>query len=108
MLGKIACPKTYGGPCNKFHQLFFAEYCNIIPGPMIFIIIMTFRQAVAILLSCYIYGHHITVIGAFGIFTVFAATFLKIFMGHRQRTKKSALKATQDVTITKKEEPSTV
>ena len=51
---------------------------------------MTLRQAIAILLSCYIYGHVITVIGIIGVAIVFAATFLNIYCGYQSRMKKSA------------------
>ena len=49
---------------------------------------MTLRQAIAILLSCYIYGHVITVIGGLGVITVFAATFLNIYCGYQMRKRK--------------------
>ncbi len=53
---------------------------------------MTLRQAFAILLSCYIYGHVITVIGALGVFVVFSAVFFKLYYGHLLRKKKKEAK----------------
>ena len=52
-------------------------------GPMVFTIFMTIRQALAILLSCYMYGHIITVIQVIGILIVFSAVGLKIYCGYR-------------------------
>ena len=46
---------------------------------------MTLRQAIAILLSCYLYGHVITVIGALGVTVVFMAMFLNIYCGFQKR-----------------------
>ena len=52
-------------------------------GPLAFTIIMTLRQAMAIILSCILYGHTITASGVFGVLIVFSAVFLKIYYGHR-------------------------
>ena len=52
-------------------------------GPLAFTIIMTLRQAMAIILSCVLYGHTITASGVFGVLIVFSAVFLKIYYGHR-------------------------
>lgn len=52
-------------------------------GPIVFTIIMTIKQALAILLSCYKYGHVITVIQVIGILIVFSAVGLKIYCGYR-------------------------
>ena len=63
---------------------------------MVFTIIMTLRQAMAILLSCYIYGHVITVFGFVGIFVVFLAMFLNIYWGFKFRqTKKKEKESTK-------------
>ena len=53
---------------------------------------MTLRQATAIIISCYLYGHVITVIGALGVITVFAATFLNIYCGYQMRKRKNVPK----------------
>ena len=52
-------------------------------GPLVFTIIMTLRQAMAIMLSCALYGHPITASGVFGVLIVFSAVFLKVYYGHR-------------------------
>ena len=65
-------------------------------GPLAFTIMMTLRQAMAIILSCILYGHTITASGVFGVLIVFSAVFLKIYYSHRikrlaaQRKKESA------------------
>lgn len=56
-------------------------------GPVVFTIIMTLRQAVAILLSCVIYKHSISVMGAFGILIVFLAIFLRVYCNQRIRRR---------------------
>ena len=56
---------------------------------MVFVIIMTVRQAVAILLSCMMYGHAITAYGVFGVTMVFAAMFFKIYYAQLLRTRKN-------------------
>lgn len=57
-------------------------------GPVTFVIIMTIRQGLAILLSCLIYHHQITIIGAFGILLVFGSVFLRIYCSNRLRAIK--------------------
>jgi adenosine 3'-phospho 5'-phosphosulfate transporter B2 len=52
-------------------------------GAVVFTIIMTLRQAIAILLSCLIYNHQISVLGIFGIIIVFFAVFLRVYCSHR-------------------------
>lgn len=52
-------------------------------GAIIFTIIMTLRQAIAILLSCLIYKHQISALGVFGIIIVFLAVFLRVYCSHR-------------------------
>ena len=82
--------------CSASGQLFIfytiAEY-----GPVVFVIIMTVRQGFAILLSCIIYGHPVTVLGFFGILIVFAALFLRIYAGQRMRALKRAQAAAQNI-----------
>uniref|UniRef100_A0A1B6CK33 Adenosine 3'-phospho 5'-phosphosulfate transporter 1 n=2 Tax=Clastoptera arizonana TaxID=38151 RepID=A0A1B6CK33_9HEMI len=60
-------------------------------GPVVFIIIMTIRQGLAILLSCLIYQHPITIFGVFGIIIVFLAVFLRIYCNQRIRAQKRRL-----------------
>lgn len=52
-------------------------------GAVVFTIIMTLRQAVAILLSCLIYHHDISPLGVFGVITVFLAIFVRVYSSHR-------------------------
>lgn len=52
-------------------------------GAIVFTIIMTLRQALAILLSCLIYQHHIAPVGVLGIFIVFLAIFVRVYSSHR-------------------------
>lgn len=42
-------------------------------------------QGLAILLSCLIYHHEITVVGVFGILLVFGSVFLRIYCNNRLR-----------------------
>jgi len=48
-------------------------------GPVTFTIIMTVRQGFAILLSCIIYQHSITLFGLVGIFICFTAIFIRTY-----------------------------
>lgn len=52
-------------------------------GAIVFTIIMTLRQAMAILLSCLIYKHHISPFGILGIIIVFLAIFVRVYSSHR-------------------------
>jgi solute carrier family 35 (adenosine 3'-phospho 5'-phosphosulfate transporter), member B2 len=52
-------------------------------GAVVFTIIMTLRQAVAILLSCLIYQHDISPLGVVGILIVFLAIFIRVYSSHR-------------------------
>merc|ERR1739848_583555 len=63
--------------CSAVGQLFIYYTIGQF-GAVIFVIIMTTRQALAILLSCVIYGHPVTVVGVVGILTVFLALGLRI------------------------------
>jgi len=72
--------------CSAFGQVFIYHTIKVF-GPVVFTIIMTLRQAIAILLSCYLYGHVITVIGALGVTVVFLAMFLNIYCGYQKRKR---------------------
>ena len=63
--------------CSAVGQLFIYYTIGQF-GAVVFIIIMTTRQALAILLSCIIYGHPVTAMGVLGILTVFLALGLRI------------------------------
>merc|ERR1711970_929351 len=61
-------------------------------GAVVFTIIMTTRQALAILLSCMIYGHPVDFWGVMGILTVFLSLGLRINNNY-QKKKAAALEA---------------
>lgn len=75
--------------CSACGQLFIFYTINQF-GAAVFTIIMTLRQAFAILLSCLIYGHTVTVVGGLGIAVVFLALFLRVYA--RSRMKKRSKK----------------
>jgi len=66
-------------------------------GPVTFIIIMTVRQALAVLLSCIIYQHSLSAIAGLGVFIIFTALFLKIYCGYRMKQLKKRLAAASNV-----------
>jgi adenosine 3'-phospho 5'-phosphosulfate transporter B2 len=66
-------------------QLFIYKTINEF-GPVIFTIIMTTRQALAVLFSCFYFNHPINLAGFVGIFIAFGAIFGQIYF--KQRTKK--------------------
>ena len=68
--------------CSGLGQLLIYHTISAF-GPLVFTIIMTLRQAMAIILSCALYGHPITASGVFGVLIVFSAVFLKVYYGHR-------------------------
>ncbi|XP_064622282.1 adenosine 3'-phospho 5'-phosphosulfate transporter 1-like isoform X2 [Lineus longissimus] len=70
--------------CSATGQLFIFFTISQF-GAVTFIIIMTMRQAFAILLSCVIYSHPVSIIGGVGIFVVFLAMSLKIYLGQRKK-----------------------
>lgn len=80
--------------CSACGQLFIFYTIEKF-GPVTFTIIMTLRQAFAILLSCIIYGHPLTFIGIIGILVVFAALFLRIYANQRARAIKAAREAAE-------------
>lgn len=63
-------------------QLFIFQTISTF-GPVVFTIIMTIRQAVAILLSCITYDHHISFLGTIGICVLFFAIFLRVYCNQR-------------------------
>ncbi|NWW52262.1 S35B2 protein, partial [Pedionomus torquatus] len=75
--------------CSAFGQLFIFYTISQF-GAAVFTIIMTLRQAFAILLSCLIYGHTVTVMGGLGVAVVFMALFLRVYA--RSRMKKRSKK----------------
>ncbi|XP_035667903.1 adenosine 3'-phospho 5'-phosphosulfate transporter 1-like isoform X1 [Branchiostoma floridae] len=74
--------------CSATGQMFIFFTINQF-GAMVFVIIMTTRQALAILLSCIIYAHPVSIMGGFGIGIVFLAMFLRVYASHRMKQKKA-------------------
>ncbi|XP_068198346.1 adenosine 3'-phospho 5'-phosphosulfate transporter 1 [Antennarius striatus] len=73
--------------CSACGQLFIFYTINQF-GAAVFTIIMTLRQAFAILLSCFLYGHAISVVGGFGVAVVFLALFLRVYARSRMKSAK--------------------
>ncbi|XP_061609197.1 adenosine 3'-phospho 5'-phosphosulfate transporter 1 [Phyllopteryx taeniolatus] len=71
--------------CSACGQLFIFYTINQF-GAAVFTIIMTLRQAIAILLSCFLYGHAVTVVGNFGVAVVFFALFLRVYARSRMKS----------------------
>lgn len=68
--------------CSATGQLFvFHTIAQF--GPVVFVVAMTVRQAVAVLLSCLIYGHRLGALGIAGVLIVFGAVFAKIYLRQR-------------------------
>jgi adenosine 3'-phospho 5'-phosphosulfate transporter B2 len=74
--------------CSAVGQLFIFYTISEF-GAVTFTIIMTVRQGFAILLSCIIYAHPVTIVGLFGILVVFTAMFLRIHYGRLAKKKKA-------------------
>lgn len=75
--------------CSAVGQLFIFYTISKF-GPVTFVIMMTVRQVLAILLSCIVYNHNLTPSRIIGVFIVFFTVFLRIYLNYR--TKKSPLK----------------
>ncbi|XP_077341531.1 adenosine 3'-phospho 5'-phosphosulfate transporter 1 isoform X3 [Lithobates pipiens] len=84
--------------CSAFGQLFIFYTINKF-GAAVFTIIMTLRQALAILLSCLLYGHPVTPIGSVGVAVVFLALFLRVYA--RSRMKWKGRKAVDNAAVQK-------
>ncbi|KAM6905869.1 adenosine 3'-phospho 5'-phosphosulfate transporter 1 [Lycodopsis pacificus] len=83
--------------CSACGQLFIFYTINQF-GAAVFTIIMTLRQAIAILLSCFLYGHAVTIVGGFGIAVVFLALFLRVYARSRMKSgRRSTLPPPQKV-----------
>lgn len=70
--------------CSACGQLFIFYTIGQF-GAAVFTIIMTLRQAFAILLSCFLYGHAVSLVGGFGVFIVFLALFLRVYARSRMK-----------------------
>ncbi|XP_057321973.1 adenosine 3'-phospho 5'-phosphosulfate transporter 1 [Microplitis mediator] len=73
--------------CSATGQLFIFYTIKKF-GAVTFSIIMTIRQGLAILLSCFIYDHQITIYGVIGILIVFGSIFLRNYCRNRVRALK--------------------
>lgn len=52
-------------------------------GAVVFTVIMTVRQAVAILISCMVYGHQVSAAGICGVLLVFLSVLLRVYCKQR-------------------------
>lgn len=85
---------------------FFVYYTINQFGPVIFTVIMTFRQLLAILISCALYGHQVTAGSSLGILLVFAVVAFQLW--HRSATGKSRATPADATTVSRiKFEPAT-
>ncbi|XP_033503750.2 adenosine 3'-phospho 5'-phosphosulfate transporter 1 [Epinephelus lanceolatus] len=83
--------------CSACGQLFIFYTISQF-GAAVFTIIMTLRQAIAILLSCFLYGHAVTLVGGFGVAVVFLALFLRVYARSRMKAgRRSAQPLAQKV-----------
>ncbi|XP_077568308.1 adenosine 3'-phospho 5'-phosphosulfate transporter 1 [Stigmatopora nigra] len=71
--------------CSACGQLFIFYTINQF-GAAVFTIIMTLRQAFAILLSCFLYGHAVSAVGGVGVAVVFLALFLRVYARSRMKS----------------------
>lgn len=71
----------------------FIFYTISVFGPVVFTIIMTLRQAAAILLSCLIYHHSISILGSFGVMVVFLAIFMRVYCNQRMKAMRKRAEA---------------
>lgn len=49
-------------------------------GPVTFVLIMTIRLGLSILLSCFLFGHHLSILSYLGILLVFMALCIRHFV----------------------------
>ncbi|ELU01129.1 hypothetical protein CAPTEDRAFT_94388 [Capitella teleta] len=85
--------------CSAIGQLFIFYTISQF-GAVTFTIIMTVRQGFAILLSCIIYAHPVTIVGILGIMVVFLAMFLRIHFGQQKKKSTAVAKEAIPQTIT--------
>ncbi|ERE91792.1 adenosine 3'-phospho 5'-phosphosulfate transporter 1-like protein [Cricetulus griseus] len=77
--------------CSAFGQLFIFYTIGQF-GAAVFTIIMTLRQAIAILLSCLLYDHTVAVVEGLGVAVIFRALLLRVYaQGSKQWGKKTVL-----------------
>ncbi|CAL8071861.1 unnamed protein product [Calicophoron daubneyi] len=72
--------------CSAVGQLFiFLTIAHF--GPAVFVLIMTLRMGLSILLSCVLFSHPISAAGIVGILIVFCALFVRVYWRSFSRTK---------------------
>ncbi|CAH8453215.1 unnamed protein product [Dicrocoelium dendriticum] len=72
--------------CSAVGQLFiFMTIANF--GPATFVLIMTLRMGLSILLSCILFSHRVSTVGISGILLVFFALFLRLYLRSRRAPK---------------------
>ena len=76
--------------CSAVGQLFIYHTISTF-GPVIFVIIMTVRQMMAVIISCIKFNHALAPIAILGVLIIFAALFLRIYCGFRVRSQKKAV-----------------
>jgi adenosine 3'-phospho 5'-phosphosulfate transporter B2 len=72
--------------CSAIGQLFIFYTIGQF-GAVVFTIIMVLRQGFAILLSCIIYGHSVSIWGILGIILVFSAIFIRQYLSNLYKRK---------------------
>jgi len=75
--------------CSATGQLFIYHTISTF-GPVIFVIIMTVRQVMAVIISCIKFHHPLSPIAIIGILIIFSALFLRIYCGYRMKSQKKA------------------
>ena len=84
--------------CSAFGQVFIF-YTIAQFGPVVFTIIMTTRQAFAILLSCITYGHQITALGLCRVAIVFSSIAAKVYLQRKYKKKAAGKTVTSTAKI---------
>ncbi|XP_038616867.1 adenosine 3'-phospho 5'-phosphosulfate transporter 1 isoform X2 [Tachyglossus aculeatus] len=98
--GDFAAHALLLSACSACGQLFIF-YTIAQFGAAVFTIIMTLRQALAILLSCLLYGHAVTVLGGLGVAMVFAALLLRVYARGRLKHRAKAAAAPGEAPVQK-------
>ncbi|KAK2190658.1 hypothetical protein NP493_72g04056 [Ridgeia piscesae] len=86
--------------CSATGQLFIFYTISQF-GAVVFTIIMTTRQALAILLSCIVFLHPVTAVGILGVLVVFMAVFVRVYCNYRIKARARMAKAAPGVATAK-------
>jgi len=76
--------------CSAVGQLFIYHTISTF-GPVIFVIIKTVRQVIAVVISCIKFHHPLAPIAILGILIIFSALFLRIYCGYRMKAQKKKI-----------------